>query len=903
MQSKWGPRIFWAVVFVMIALGIYVYFDDPADNIDQTKFGSIASTMVTINPKVRGCLIELGVKDRVGTDYQGKVKLSKGKILQFYPVQGDPKSTTTGTSFDGKSASTDTETVPLIYRLVYLVDGDETLTLNIGKDDFAIPIAELSGDQPKLLMNDNVRVRSQIARQIFENDSNTDDLYPQLTRDAQGNDYLLYMNASRNKGLDVEAIVTGSFETMESPIIGVTLKMSKCVDGVWQYSEPVTPKLETCLNPTIAVVPDGRIYVSWLQRAIEGWDIFYTFKDQGLTWSNPARFTTKSGSVQQLVSASDSKGRVWLAWQTWQEDHYDIFAAVLNDDKHLWRTPGLVAEHPRDLEGRWFPALAGDQQGNMYVAWSVFRQGAFDIEAMKLFDNMVKGKALLLASSSTTNKLRPSLTCDKENNLWVTYEESLLPGNFGDAILPASTIRVRTLRSDGSIDERPALPAVPVSDIKSTKPSRYAFPSIFFSSEGTPMVACQSNHTVMYSRWQEAGWTTPQALGDLSAKVLANAPATYQVGHVVNVHETIDHQGRLRLEFVAKAEATAASAIPRQSAPAVDNAESKWKPFAELARQFRKRSDDLVLSKRYLLRGLFVLPKSVKDFASDPWGMSALALEQGLYDWVMIPQEADAPHATIWLNGQQSLAQNQLSDRNFLLGYYRHVLGQREPLLLVDVKKNESPLMQLKDLEQYRRVSERGTKINVNEATDRTMLQQFLYQHHRIGFALNDNWKMMAALTQPGSYESDSLEKQLKPIWYPEETPNRPVHSALRVVAFANGKSNEQLIEALRERHYYMATDDIYLIVRSDRKLPGDIFQTSFKPSISVTVQGTGKLKAVEVWQDNKLVKTEAPPGQAAILEFVDEKVDTQWHSYTVKVIQENGAEAISQPMWIRSLQ
>jgi hypothetical protein len=129
------------------------------------------------------------------------------------------------------------------------------------------------------------------------------------------------------------------------------------------------------------------------------------------------------------------------------------------------------------------------------------------------------------------------------------------------------------------------------------------------------------------------------------------------------------------------------------------------------------------------------------------------------------------------------------------------------------------------------------------------------------------------------------------------------VPSALRVVAYANGKSNEQLIEALRERHYYMATDDIYLIVRSDRKLPGDIFQTSFKPSISVTVQGTGKLKAVEVWQDNKLVKTESPPGQAAILEFVDEKVDTQWHSYTVKVIQENGAEAISQPMWIRSQQ
>ncbi len=902
MPNKWGPRIFWAIVFALAALGIYVFFDDPADDIDQSKFGSTTSAMVTIHPKVKGCILELGIKDRVSTDYAGQIKLSRGKLLQFYPVQGEPSSSTAGSRYEGKSSATDTEQKPLRYRLVYLADDDETLTVTVGKETLTIPLPELGTSQSKLFLNDNVRISGQVARQIFENDSNTDDLYPQLTRDAHGNDYLLYMNAVRSKGLDAEAIVSGSFETMETPIVGVTLKMSKCVDGVWQYSEAVTPKLESCLHPCIAVVPDGRIYVSWLQKSLDGWDIYFTFKDQELSWSNPVRFTSKPGSVQQLVSASDSLGRVWLAWQTWQEDHYDIFAAVINDDKHLWRTPGLVAEHPRDLEGRWFPALAGDKLGNMYVGWSVFRQGCFDIEVMKLFDNMVKSKPVQLASSTTTDKLRPSMTCDKENNLWVAFEESTLPGNFGDVALPASIIRVRRLRSNGSIDEWPALPTPPKPGTSKDRVVRCSFPRIFFSPEDIPFISFQANRHAYFSHWQESGWSMPQLLSDWPSSVQTNAPAIYQTGHVTGVHETVDLQGRLRLEFAAMAESVPAATIPDRPAPAIDNAaQSKWKPFAELARQFRKRSDDLVLSKRYLLRGLVVLPKSVKEYASDPWCMSALALEQGMYDWVMIPQESDAPHARIWLNGQQSIAQNHSSDRNYLLGYYRHVLGQRDPLLLVDVKKNESPLLSLQELEKYRRLVDRGTRINVNEATDRTMVQQFLKQHQRVGFALSDNWKMLSALTQPGSYDSDSLEKQFKPLWYPEEYPDRPLPAALRVVAYATGKSNEHLIDALRYGHYYMATDDIYLLVRCDRRLPGEIFQSSFKPSISVVVQGTAKIKSVEIWQDNKLVKSESPPGQAAILEFTDENVNTQWHSYTVRILQENGAEAIAQPFWIRS--
>ncbi|HMO36242.1 MAG TPA: hypothetical protein PKA06_09375, partial [Gemmatales bacterium] len=493
----------------------------------------------------------------------------------------------------------------------------------------------------------------------------------------------------------------------------------------------------------------------------------------------------------------------------------------------------------------------------------------------------------------------------KDNQLWVTYESSTLPGHFGDAWLPDSRIQVRIVKTDGSIHQLPELsplPSEPVAEGTPAKPAAMLFPRLSFTPAGMPVLGFQANRQVYACPWNE-GWNQAIPLSSWPENVQSQAPVLSNAGHTVAIHETRDLLGRLRLQVAGRVNDFAATPISSTAVtPVREEADQRWKPFTELARQFRKRSDDLILSKRYLLRGLVVLPSAVSQFSSDPWGFAARTLEQGMYDWLIIPQDTDANIAAVWLQGQQALALNHTADRNLLMGYYREVLGLREPLLIVDTKKNESPLLSLKDLESYRRVVDRGNKINVNEATERTMLQQFLLQQQRLGFALTDDWKMMAALTQPGLYQNDSLEKQFKPFWYPEDQPHRPSPKALRVVTYANGKSNDHLVESLRERHYYLATDDIYLLVRCDRKLPGDIFQSSFKPDIQVTVQGTGKLKSVEILVDNAVVKNENPPGQAAILAYTDEKVDAKWHSYIVRVVQEDGHEAISQPMWIRCI-
>lgn len=901
MQSTWGPRIFWLVVFIIAGLGVYAFFYDPADDLGRIGFVAPLTNMVTIRPDTRGAEIHLGLRDRSSSPWKGDVKLAKGKLLQLYLVQSGPSSTVTASAFDCASEFNETVQRPVILRAVFQAPADDTLTLTINQQPRQIPLTDLAPGKQIELLDGSVRVQAQPPQQLYENDTPADDWHPKPVRDNQGNDYLLYMNSERSKGIDVNGVINGSFESLESPVVGTTLRISRFQDGAWQYSEAVTSRLETCLDPVMAIDATGRIYVAWAQRELDGWEIYYQFRDAGLSWTKPVKLTDKAGACQQLVAQTDSLGKVWLAWQTWQDDHYDIMAAVINDDKHAWKTPGPLAEHPQDCEGRWFPALASDKEGNLYAAWSVMRGGHFIIEVVKVHENKPRSQPIYV-SAANRDALRPALACDANNHLWLAYEESETSTGWGDAHLPTSSIRVRTLRQDGTIDERPLL-KMPAAVNGVAETNRCYRPSLMLSQGKVPVVGFQTPGGLFAAHGTASGWSEPVALSTGNRNPSSHSVVIQQADHLVGMEEVVDAKGRVRLSFSSHSFAPASIDMP--PAPVARTPDTKventWQSFAELARQFRKRSDDLILSKRYLLRGLNLLPDGVAVLGYDPWIMAALATEQAFYDWVMIPHQQQVPLVKQWENAMRAHAINQRSDRNFLMGYYRPLAGQREPLLHIDTKKDEWPLPPVAKLDDYRKPNDKPVRISQLQTTDRNMVRQFVNQRQRLGFSLTDEWQQLATQTQPTSSDnlSESLESVLLPLWQPGmREKNKPL--ALRIVALANGKSYDHLLDALQERHFYMATDDIYLLTRCGKNLPGDVFQTSFKPTISMIAQGTSKLQSVEIWQDNKMVKNETPPGQASILEYTSSVADRQWHSYTVRIVQESGAEAIVQPFWIR---
>jgi hypothetical protein len=114
--------------------------------------------------------------------------------------------------------------------------------------------------------------------------------------------------------------------------------------------------------------------------------------------------------------------------------------------------------------------------------------------------------------------------------------------------------------------------------------------------------------------------------------------------------------------------------------------------------------------------------------------------------------------------------------------------------------------------------------------------------------------------------------------------------------------SRRGLVEAMRRRHGYAATDNIVLDVRMGAHVQGDEVRTA-APRLEVVVLGTGPIDRAEVLRDGEVVRTERPAGKAAELRFT-------WRDpapprgerpsyYYVRVLQQDGQMAWGSPFWV----
>jgi hypothetical protein len=121
----------------------------------------------------------------------------------------------------------------------------------------------------------------------------------------------------------------------------------------------------------------------------------------------------------------------------------------------------------------------------------------------------------------------------------------------------------------------------------------------------------------------------------------------------------------------------------------------------------------------------------------------------------------------------------------------------------------------------------------------------------------------------------------------------------------AENFTREGLLDAIRKRHAYGATDNIILDVhvRSGKEvhIMGDSFQSDVEPQVSVHTVGTGAIKQIDVIKNQKFVYTARPGGKEASFDFTDENFGAGDNYYYVRVLQEDGQIAWSSPVWVKS--
>jgi len=118
---------------------------------------------------------------------------------------------------------------------------------------------------------------------------------------------------------------------------------------------------------------------------------------------------------------------------------------------------------------------------------------------------------------------------------------------------------------------------------------------------------------------------------------------------------------------------------------------------------------------------------------------------------------------------------------------------------------------------------------------------------------------------------------------------------------YVSEMSREGVMEALRKRHCYGATDNILLDVRiGESHMMGDELKVDDAPKLRIHAVGTGPIKSLDIIRNAEIYHTISPGKAAVDVTWQDPAPVAGESSYYVRVIQEDGELAWGTPLWVQ---
>ncbi len=118
-------------------------------------------------------------------------------------------------------------------------------------------------------------------------------------------------------------------------------------------------------------------------------------------------------------------------------------------------------------------------------------------------------------------------------------------------------------------------------------------------------------------------------------------------------------------------------------------------------------------------------------------------------------------------------------------------------------------------------------------------------------------------------------------------------------MVYTDDLSREGIMDAIRKRHTYGATDNIILDYRIGGRFMGDEFKTSEQPVLDVKIRGTDAVSKVDVVKNNTFLYSVEPGRQEVEFTYKDMQIEPGTSYYYVRVVQEDGQVAWSSPIWV----
>jgi hypothetical protein len=937
-------------------------------------------------------LIEMGLKETRPTPWSGRAAVQGAKVVHregyrfrdtdrlVAPDAWDASSRRSPRVPRGQPAVARMEGIATVGVVLHLTDVQPgaSLTLEPKGQEFervAIPLQDVLSGKPVPFAGGKAVVRRVSAATPVVT-AKTEDDFPAAAYGPDGTLWVAYVSyALKEEGRRVESTPLkeqpADFQAFYTPGFRDQVFVKSYRDGTWSEPIAVTGPTEDIVRCAIAAEASGDVWVAY--AANRGGTPTVHLAPVGKQ-ARGAAVTVAHGNGPNInpVLCTTTDG-LRLASQAWgQNAAFSILMSGVRSGKVGGST---WFEFGRGVNA-WNPVLAAGPDGKAALAFDVYNDGDYDVQAVVAKGNT---NTVQIVASSSRFEARPSVAYDAKGRLWVAYEEgpeqwgkdSGALARTGNPLYSDRSVRVVCLDTDGTL-KRPAaeLPSSAVGNAgaqtdpavtnRNERSTRYAHPQIGIDGKGRVWLTYRQNfgsryttlagnYWLTFARRLDGGrWSEPIELHH-SDGLLDSRPALlpHPAGGLLVLHNTdgrhttpeaLDNQ-----VYMSVVDLPGEPIEPKLVPHDPGRKDPKLLQLAAEERAAVKRLRDYrieVGGKKYRpLRGEFHRHTDISwDGAADGsvedmfrYGLDAAAMDwigngdhdSGAgreYSWWLIQKLTDAYHVpgafTPMFTYERSVAypmghRNCMFAKRGVRTLPRLAAGDEKAVGGVHPDDTKMLYRYLHELDglcaSHTSATSMGTDWRDNDPRVEPVVE--IYQGDRMSYEMEgapragyDPKTGRQPANIAGWFPAGFIDHALREKGYRLGFQSSSDHWSTHIsycVPLAERHDREAILDAMKKRHCYGATDDILLDVRSGGHLMGDEFKSADPPALELNVVGTGPIARIVVLKDSQVAAT-ITPGKAEYKgAWTDPQPTAGVHYYYVRVEQADGQLAWASPLWI----